>query len=427
MITEIELAKWVLVIVAALFVGRLVSLAKLPSILGWLIAGMLLGPYGLGLLTQDMMDSTFYNVIINWMQVTVGIMLGTELVWKKLKKSGKGLVITTLTQSLGTFALVSAVFSIAFAASGTPAWLGFVLGSIALATAPLPALSIVNEFHTRGPVTDTLLPMSVLDDLVGIVVFFTVNAVVTKLVSGADFPIYRIPLMLIVPIVIGAAAGMICGKILRRVNGKIPMLAVLLSVITGIYVISAALYENVLTALSPNYMLIGVSVATAFSNMIPQEKLDDLVSCFSPILNASIVVSIVNLGAPLDYHLVVGAGFYTFLYIVSRAAGKYFGARTGAKATHMPETVQKYLGLTLLPHSGVSLIFTGIACATLSSRPELAGIVEGTIAAAAVINEIFAVIAAKQGFTLAGERAGDVTEGASYHEVPDSVAHGQTI
>lgn len=69
----------------------------------------------------------------------------------------------------------------------------------------------------------------------------------------------------------------------------------------------------------------------------------------------------------------------------------------------MPDTVQKYLGLTLLPHSGVSLVFTGIACSTLAARPELVGVVQGTIAAAAVINEIIAVLAAKKGFHLAGE------------------------
>lgn len=52
---------------------------------------------------------------------------------------------------------------------------------------------------------------------------------------------------------------------------------------------------------------------------------------------------------------------------------------------------------------GVSLVFTGIACATLASQAELVGILQGTIAAAAVINEIIAVIAAKKGFELAGE------------------------
>lgn len=70
----------------------------------------------------------------------------------------------------------------------------------------------------------------------------------------------------------------------------------------------------------------------------------------------------------------------------------------------MPVTAEKYLGLTLLPHSGVSLVFTGIISSVLaSSKPELATIVTGTIAAVAVINEIIAVIAAKKGFELAGE------------------------
>lgn len=115
------------------------------------------------------------------------------------------------------------------------------------------------------------------------------------------------------------------------------------------------------------------------------------------------LAAIVDLGAPLDCHLILGAGLYTFVYIAARTFGKYFGARIGAKLTHMPDTVRKYLGLTLLPHSGVSLVFTGIICSTLASAPALVQIVQGTIAAAAVINEFIAVIAAKKGFELAGE------------------------
>ena len=74
-----------------------------------------------------------------------------------------------------------------------------------------------------------------------------------------------------------------------------------------------------------------------------------------------------NLGAPLDYHLILGAGVFTAIYIISRAIGKYGGAYVGAKITGLPETVQKYLGFTLLPHSGVSLVFIGVAAATLNN------------------------------------------------------------
>ena len=71
---------------------------------------------------------------------------------------------------------------------------------------------------------------------------------------------------------------------------------------------------------------------------------------------------------------------------------------------HAPVTVKKYLGFTLLPHSGVSLVFTGIAVSVLSgAAPECASIIQGTIAAAAVINEVIAVFMAKKGFEWAGE------------------------
>ena len=66
--------------------------------------------------------------------------------------------------------------------------------------------------------------------------------------------------------------------------------------------------------------------------------------------------------------------------------------------------VTKYLGFTLLPHSGVSLVFTGIATTTLLTiDASLANIVSGTIVAAAIINEIIAVIIAKFAFKWAGE------------------------
>lgn len=123
-----------------------------------------------------------------------------------------------------------------------------------------------------------------------------------------------------------------------------------------------------------------------------------LTVCIGWIMNVKILP-----GINLNYHLILGAGLYTFIYIAARGTGKYFGARFGAKAMKMPDTVQKYLGFTLLPHSGVSLVFTGIACSSLAANPELVGIVQGTIAAAAVINEIIAVIAAKKAFELAGE------------------------
>lgn len=391
-----QLLRWLLILALAALAGRLVSRIKLPAILGWLIVGMFFGPHALGLMPQSVLDAAWYKTVIMWMQCAFGLMLGTELMWKKLKTYGKGLVVTTLTQSLGTFALVSLVFAVVFRAAGIPVYVALLFGGVALATAPAPALSIVNEFHTKGPVTDTLLPMAVLDDIVAILVFFTVNSVVSSSVSGGAVPLFMIPVMIVLPVAIGLVTGLPAGWLLSKARGRIQTLAVLLAGITLTAGLGWVINTSVLSGVTLNYMLMGVSFSAIFTNMVGEERLEEITDCFHPVLAVSLLAAIVDLGAPLDYHLILGAGLYTFLYIAARAAGKYFGARLGAREMNMPDTVQQYLGLTLLPHSGVSLVFTGIACATLAGRPDLAGIVQGTIAAA-VINEIIAVIAAKKG------------------------------
>lgn len=396
---------WLLVLVIAFFAGRLVSKIMLPAILGWLITGMIFGPNAVGLLRQGVLDAGWYKAIIMWMQCAFGMILGTELVWNKIKDYGKALVVTTLTQSLGTFALVSLVFGIIFYFTNISVYLGLVFGGIALATAPAPALSIVKEFRAKGPVTDTLLPMAVLDDIVGIAVFFTVNAFVARTVSGGSVSLLMIPVMIFLPIIVGALIGFLAGILLKRTDKRSVILAVLILGITGTVIIGYWLNTKVFTKISLNYMLLGVAFSAAFSNMVSEKKLGQINGCFRPILAVCLLGAIVDLGAPLDYHLILGAGFYTFVYIVVRACGKYFGARCGATLMKMPETVQKYLGFTLLPHSRVSLVFTGIICSVLANggQTELAVIVKGTIAAAAVINEIIAVIMAKMGLEKAGE------------------------
>ena len=114
-------------------------------------------------------------------------------------------------------------------------------------------------------------------------------------------------------------------------------------------------------------MLIGMVFSAAYSNIVPSERLKAITKDFNPILNFSILAVILNLGYPLDYHLILGAGLFTAVYIISRAIGKYFGAYFGSSVMKSPISVKKFLGLTLLPHSGVSLVFTGIAASALAS------------------------------------------------------------
>lgn len=396
--------KFILAFMIAVLIGELVSKIKLPAILGWLLAGMILGPHAFHLLTQDMLNIPFYETIVHMLECCVGLMIGTELVWHKIKKAGKQIMITTLTQSLGTFFFVTLVFGIVFSFMNIPFYLAFVFGGIALATAPAPALSIVREFKTDGPVTSTLIPMAALDDMVGVIVFFTVIAFISSKISTGNISTFMIVVIVILPLVIGSFIGLMSGYIMKKGKSSKSTFYNLIISIVFASLIGIVINHYILPSPILNFMLIGMAYSTVFANMISEQQLQQLMKDFNPILNVSMIIVIMNLGVPLDYHLIFGAGLFTVIYIIARAIGKYFGARFGASITHSPKTVQKYLGLTLLPHSGVSLVFTGIAVSTLSiPAPECAQIVQGTIAAAAVINEVLAVMIAKKGFEWAGE------------------------
>lgn len=384
--------------------GRLVSKFRLPAILGWLIAGIVFGPYLAGVVTAETVNALWYKVFIKFLECFAGVMIGREIVFKKIASSGKQIVGITFVQSIGTFLFVTAVFAAVFAVCKMPVYPAFIFGGIALATAPAPALSIVNEYRTRGPVTDTLIPLAAIDDIIGVIVFFTVISVVGGAHNSADTSVFAIIGMVLLPFVIGILTGFLASLIMKRVKSDRVQLAVIIAFLCISALCGLACDMFIFRSFSLNYLLIGMAFSAFTVNAVPEEKTAKALKMYAPVLNFSLVCVIVNLGMLLDYRLIAGAGLFTLIYILSRAAGKIGGAFLGGKLTKAAPTVTKYLGFTLLPHSGVSLVFTGIAVSTLSGfDPSSASVVSGTVAAAAIINEIIAVVAAKLAFKRAGE------------------------
>lgn len=260
------------VVIAFLF-GKLIAKLKLPSILGWLLTGMILGPHALSLVNQQILDAHWYQTVVHIFECAVGLMIGTELVWRKLRQSGKSIIVTTLTQSLGTFVVVSAVFGTVFFFSGIPVYLAFVFGGIALATAPAPALSIVREFKTSGPVTQTLIPMAALDDIVGCIVFFITIAVVAGNLSAGQLPIYLLILVILLPLIIGVAVGLLAGLVLKKERSTPITLVCLIAFILIASGIGFLFNNYILPVPILNFMLIGMAFSATFSNMVSQERL----------------------------------------------------------------------------------------------------------------------------------------------------------
>lgn len=269
----LDVLKLIFAVFVAFLFGKLVSKLKLPAILGWLLAGMTLGPHALGLLNEPMMEAAWYTTAESILECVVGLMIGTELIWRKIKKAGKQIVVTTITESLGTFLVVSLVFSVIFGITGVPLYLAFLFGGIALATAPAPSLSIVNEMKTAGPVTSMLIPMAALDDLVGALVFFTVVALVSAHVSTAGIPVLGVLFLVFLPVLIGAATGFVAGKLLQKAHTASGALAAMLLLLLCSAAIGMVLNQYVLPVPAINFLLIGMAFSTVFANMISEKRL----------------------------------------------------------------------------------------------------------------------------------------------------------
>ncbi len=404
-----EIVSVLLALAISYLFGILVTKLHLPAILGWLVGGMMLGPNGFGIVDNSIISAGWYSVAMDVFECAAGLMIGMTLVPARLRKSGRGIVVTTLTQAIGTFILVTAVFIAVFVfAADIPWYFAPIMGAVALATAPAPVLSVVREYRSKGPLTDTLVPMAALDDVIGVIVFFLVMTGVAAHLSIAMVPWYFLPLVLVVPLFIGVVVGHFSGIVLLHVSSRKKSVLV---VSVGILISAAAGYfinVDVLPYPVLSFLLVGIAFSASFSNIVAEKRLEELMRDCSPLLGLSLVFLLFDLGCPMDYHLVIGAGLYTLIYIGSRAFGKYAGAFFGARASGLPKSVQLNLGLTILPHSGMSLVFTGIAVSVLAPyAPGFTSVLQGTIASAAVINEVLAVLLLRAGLKNAGEAGCD--------------------
>ena len=222
--------------------------------------------------------------------------------------------------------------------------------------------------------------------------------------SGARESLLAVLGMVVLPFAVGGLTGAAASFVINRAKDIRLQFGLLLFFLCLSAGLGLALDLLVFHSFRLNYLLTGMTFSAGLANLVPEDLLQELMRRYNPLLSLTLILVIVNLGLPLDYRAIAGAGLFTAIYILSRAGGKIGGAFLGGKITKAAPTVTKYLGFTLLPHSGVSLVFTGIAVTTLSATaPELASLISGTIVAAAVINEIIAVITAKFAFKWASE------------------------
>lgn len=255
------------ILCVAIIVGKLVSAIKLPAILGWLITGIVFGPYLAQIVTLEITESVWYKIFVKIFECFAGVMIGREIVFKKIAKSGKQIIGITFIQSIGTFLFVSLAFMITFLIAKIPVYFAFVFGGIALATAPAPALSIVNEYKTRGPVTNTLIPLAAIDDVIGVVIFFTTISVIGAVKGGESVSPLATAGMVLLPFAIGIALGAAAGLIIRKANNNVACFAIFLAGLLLSVAAGLCIDIFVFGSFGLNYLLIGMAYSATVANL----------------------------------------------------------------------------------------------------------------------------------------------------------------
>ena len=398
-------------ILAGLLMTRVAKPLKLPSVTAYLVAGVLIGPYCLGLLgieglgfpTQEAVDSL--SLISEVALGFIAFSIGSEFRVSELKHTGKQAFVIGVLQALAaTFVVDIALVAISLATGGKLSIAqAITLGAIATATAPAATLMVVRQYKAKGPLVDLLLPIVALDDAVGLVVFAVSFGIAKAMISGA-LSIVSVLVNPLIEIVLSLLLGMLAGAALTRLEAMFHSNRNRMSMTIAFVFLTVALAAlewrvgEVVIGFSP--LLVCMMLGTVFCNICPlsEDLMDRADDWSAPLLAVFFVISGAELRLEVFGELTMV--LIGVIYIIFRSAGKYFGAHFSAKAVGCDEKTVKYLGITLLPQAGVALGMC-VSAQALGAADGL--LVRNIVLFSVLIYELVGPLLTKEALTAAGE------------------------
>lgn len=351
---------------AGLMLSRLAKKLQLPAVTAYLVAGILIGPYGLGALGinglgfVNMADIKQYSILSDVALGFIAFAIGNEFRLNTLKKTGKQATVIGIIQAVVATLLVDiALIGLHFAIPQyLPLESAIILGAVASATAPAATLMVVRQYKSKGPLTDILLPIVALDDAVGLVLFAVSFGVAKALIAG-HVDVLSIVLEPLLEVALSLALGFVMGVVFtffeRFFHSRSKRLSMSVIFVLLTVALSMISFEICGVKIAFSSLLVCMMLGTVFCNMcdFSEELMERVDRWAAPLLVLFFVIS----GAELELSIFkdVTVVFIGLVYILTRSLGKYSGAALSAKATKCDKNIVKYLGITLLPQAGVAL------------------------------------------------------------------------
>lgn len=375
-------------IFAGLFSGKLMKVFKLPNVTGYIIFGLIIGPYVLGIIPSDVISKM--TLISEVALGFIAFSIGSEFKLSYLKKIGKSPVIIAFCEGFGAVLLVD----LALILAGCDIKFSLVLGAIASATAPAATIMVVKQYKAKGPVTDTLLPVVAIDDAVALIAFGLSVAVAKIIGSTGEVDILSVIISPVIEILggllFGAFLGFILSALIKWFTGRGNRLSVAIGMV--------CLCVGVSDICGFSSLLACMAMGAVFINTSKRyNELFQLTDRFTPPL---FLLFFVVSGAELNVGILPSVGVIGIVYIIVRVLGKMGGASLGAIIGKASPEVKKYLGPTLIPQAGVAI---GLSMAAMSVVPEFGANIRAIILCATIIYELLGPVITKITLIKAGE------------------------
>jgi Kef-type K+ transport system membrane component KefB len=306
--------------------------------------------------------------------IALGLILfaiGGEIELHHLKSMGKKVIFIALAESFAAFVLVTIVSLLVT----NDIHISMLLGAISIATAPGVTLLVIREYSTRGPLTEMLLAVVGINNILCLIIFRIILAV-TSLSLGE--PILAAGLALIKELALSVVIGGAIAGVITWWEQKIDDLSELLLVIIGGLLIGIGLAKTI----GISYLMICLIIGAVTNNISMMHRLvyAELRQTEMPFYIAFFVLS----GASLHVEMLTHLGLLGLVYLVARPVAKYIGAYWSSKRFEVDKPITQNLGLALLPQAGVAI---GMALTLSELYPDMGQIITTVILSSIIVYE----------------------------------------
>ncbi len=330
----------------ALGVGRVFARMHIPKVTGYLLVGLAAGPSCANLLgIPEIITRGQLEVLDPLHDLTLGLIvlvIGGNFQLTSLKKFGAGLLRISALE-IGLTALL--VGGVTYLAGASPVIAGF-LALMAITTAPAATQMVVREYESEGPLTDMVMILIGLNNLIAIIAF-------VLLAHGAvtpDAPVLAVVFKIFVPMGLGVAAGGILAVMDQRLTRKVERQILALAVIAALV--------GLCRHFETSAMLASLITGAVLVNTSPNDRriIKDLNAIDYPLY----MIFFIMAGAHLQIGQLADIGLIGGVYIVARIVGKVAGCWLGSRSASCPGTARNWLGPAMLAQAGLAI---GLAAA----------------------------------------------------------------